>query len=167
MAEFARVTSIDELAEFRADLCTFGEHAQDGLSSVQMAVQRTLEWLDGQQKSWQREVRRWEDAVIQARTELARRKLIKIGDRTPDCTEQEHILRVARRNLEEAEDRLARTRRWLPAFRRAVDEYQGPARQLGGFLEAEHARALALLQHKIDALEAYAQLTAPPTKPPV
>jgi len=162
MSEFARVTSIEELTEFRADLCTFGERAQEGLSSVQMAIQRTLEWLDGQDKYWQREVRRWDEAVAQARAELARRKMIRIGDRVPDCTEQEDILRKARHRLEEAEDKLARTRRWLPAFRRSVDEYHGPARQLGGFLEAEHARALALLQQKIDALEAYARPTAPP-----
>ena len=33
---------------------------------------------------------------------------------------------------------------------------------LAGFLEGEQPRALAQLQQKIDALEAYAQLTAPP-----
>jgi hypothetical protein len=107
-------------------------------------------------------VRRWEEAVNQARAELARRKMIRIGDRVPDCTEQEDILRAALHRLDEAEDKLARMRRCQPAFRRAVDEYLGPARQLAGFLEGEQPRALALLQQKIDALEAYAQLTAPP-----
>jgi DNA repair exonuclease SbcCD ATPase subunit len=163
-SEFAHVASLDALRDFRADLCTFGQRAQDGLSSVQMEVQRMLDWLGEQEKSWQREVRRWEEAVNQARAELARRKMIRIGDRAPDCTEQEDILRAALHRLDEAEDKLRKTRRWLPAFRRAVDEYQGPARQLSGFLEGEQPRALALLQQKIDALEAYARLTAPPPK---
>ena len=162
MSEFARVTSIEALKDFRADLCTFGEQAMESLSSVQMAAQRTLDWLDEQAKSWQREVRRWDDAVAQARTELARRKMIRIGDRAPDCTVQEKILRAARRRLEEAEDKLATTRRWLPAFRRALDEYHGPARQLAGFLEGEQPRALALLLQKIDSLEEYVRLAAPP-----
>jgi hypothetical protein len=166
MGEFARVTSIDALKDFRADLCTFGEQAREVLSAVHMATQRTLDWLDEQAKHWQREVRRWEDAVTEARTELARRKMIRIGDRAPDCTEQERQLRVARRRLEEAQDKLATTRRWLPAFRRALDEYHGPARQLAGFLEGEQPRALALLQYKIDALEEYVRLAAPPTAPP-
>ena len=161
-SDFARVTSIEALQEFRADLCKFGDRAKDGLSSVQMEMQRTLDWLEDQEKSWQREVRRWEEAVIAARTELARRKMMRIGDRAPDCTEQEDILRAAQHRLDEAEDKLRKTRRWLPNFRRAVDEYQGPARQLSGFLEGEQPRALALLQQKIDALEAYARLGAPP-----
>lgn len=162
MSEFARVTSIEALKDFRTDLCTFGERARDGLSSVQTEIQRTLDWIEDQAKHWQREVRRWEEAAAQARAELARRKMIRIGDRAPDCTEQEDILRAALRRLDEAEEKLATTRRWLPHFRRAVDEYQGPARQLAGFLEGEQPRALALLQQKIDALEAYARLAAPP-----
>jgi len=166
MSEFARVTSIDALRDFRADLCTFGERAKNGLSTVQMAIQRTLDWLDGQAKHWQREARYWDDAVNSARTELARRKMIRIGDRAPDTTEQEKILRAAQHRLEEAEAKLKITRRWLPEFQRAVDEYLGPARQFGGFLEAEHPRALTVLQQKIEALEAYIQI-APPGDAPV
>ena len=166
MGEFARVTSIEALQDFRADLCTFAGQAQECLSAVQMAAQRTLDWMEEQAKYWQREVRRWDDAVAQARTELARRKMIRIGDRAPDCTEQEKILRAARLRLEEAGDKLATTRRWLPAFRRALDEYHGPARQLAGFLEGEQPRALALLQQKIDSLEEYVRLSAPQAAPP-
>jgi hypothetical protein len=90
--------------------------------------------------------------------------MVRIGDRAPDCTEQEMILRRARQRLEEAEDKLAASRRWLPALRREIDEYQGPARQLSGFLEIDHVRALALLQQRIDALDAYVHL-AGPTRP--
>jgi hypothetical protein len=161
-SEFARVTSIEALKDFRADLCTFGDRAKDGLSSVQMEIQRALDWIGNQEKYWHREVRRWEEAVNQARAELARRKMIRIGDRVPDCTEQEDILRAALRRLDESEEKLHKTRRCLPSFRRAVDEYLGPARQLAGFLEGEQPRALTLLQQKIDALEAYARLGAPP-----
>jgi hypothetical protein len=160
--QFAHVTSIEALRDFRADLCTFTERAQDGLASVQMEAQRVLDWIGDQEKYWQRELRRWDEAVNQARAELARRKMIRIGDRAPDTTEQEDILRAALRRLDEAEEKLHKTRRSLPAFRRALDEYQGPARQLAGFLEGEQPRALALLQQKIDALEAYARVSAPP-----
>ena len=163
--EFAHVTSVEALRDFRADLCTFCQRAQDGLASVQAQAQRMLDWIDDQEKSWQRELRRWEEAVNQARAELARRKMVRIGDRAPDTTEQEDILRAALHRRDEAEEKLHRTRRCLPAFRRAVDEYQGPARQLSGFLEGEQPRALAWLQQKIDALEAYARLATPTTDP--
>ena len=63
MSQFARVTSVEALTEFRADLCSFGDRARDGLATVQMAIQRTLDWIEEQGKYWQREVRRWEEAV--------------------------------------------------------------------------------------------------------
>src|SRR5262249_51921973 len=108
MSEFARVTSIEELKDFRSDLCTFGERAKEALSSLQMQIQGRPDGLDDRGRSWQGGVRYWEEAVTQARAELARRKMIRIGDRAPDCTEQEDILRAALRRLDEAEDKLAR-----------------------------------------------------------
>jgi hypothetical protein len=166
MADFARVGSIEALTDFKTALCTFAEEGKEVLSSVQMAIHRTLDWLEGQALFWRKEARRREEAVIQARAELARRKMMRIGDRAPDCSEQELILRKAQLRWEEAEEKLAATRRWQPALRREIDEYQGPARLLVGFLEGEQPRALALLEHKIDALEAYVQLAASATPEP-
>lgn len=166
MSQSARVASIAALVDFRAVLCTFGEEAQEVLASVQMAIQRTQDFLDEQAKLWQQEVRRSEDMVAEAKTELARRKMMRVGDRAPDTTEQEKALRRAQARLEHAEEKLHVTRRWIPALKRDVDEYLGPARQLAGFLEGEQPRALALLQQKIDALEAYLARTAPSIAPP-
>ncbi len=161
MSQSARVASIEALVDFRAALCTFGEEAKETLAGVQLAIQRTQDWLEGQAKLWQHETRRAEDAVAEAKTELARRKMMRVGDRAADTTEQEKALRRALARLEHAEEKLAATRRWLPALRREVDEYQGPARQLAGVLEGEQPRALALLLQKTDTLEAYIGLAAP------
>lgn len=168
MSQAARVTSIEALVDFRADLCVFAEKAQEVLLDVQMAIQHTQHFVDDQGKLWQQEERRAEDAVAQAKTELARCKMIKIGDRTPDTTEQEAALRRAQYRLDHAQQKLAAVRRWGPGLKRAAEEYLGPARQLSGFLEGEHPRALALLQEKIQTLEAYVGLTAPsaPAAPP-
>jgi hypothetical protein len=166
MSQFAQVHSLEALIDFRARLCTFGVEAQKVLLSVQMSIQRALDWVEDQAHFWHKEVRRWEETVVQARAELDRRRIIKIGDRTPDCTEQERILRRAQQRLEEAEEKLATSRRWLPELRREVDEYLGPARLLSGFLEGEQARALALMQSRIDALQAYIDLAAPVSTPP-
>jgi chromosome segregation ATPase len=164
MSQSAHVASIQILVDFQAALCTFSAEAREILSCAQMAVTRTQDWLEHQAHLWQAEVRRCEDAVSAARTELARRKMIRIGDRAPDCTEQEKALRRALQRLDEAETKLATTRRWLPQLRRDIEEYTGATHQLSGFLEGEHPRALALLQMKIDALEAYVHLAGSVTK---
>lgn len=162
----ARVNSLDALSDFRATLCTFGKEASDLLASVQLAIQKTQDWLDGQVDYWKRETARWEDAVIQAKIELSRRKAMRIGDRAPDCTEQEAILKKARFRLEEAQEKLAKCKRWVPQLRRDIDEYQGPARQLSSFLEADQQRALVWLDQKIDALDRYINLRAPAAAAP-
>jgi hypothetical protein len=166
MSDSARVASIEALKDFRTDLCTFGERTKETLAGVQTTVQRTLEWLEEQVPHWQHEVRRREDKVSQARAELERRKMIRVGDRTPDTTEQEKALRRAQHDLEEVQEKLRTTRRWIPQFRREMDEFFGPTRQFAGFLEAEQPRALALLQLRLDALEAYVQTAAPPKPSP-
>ena len=150
MSQSAKVLSIQTLVDFRAGLCTFGADAREIVSCIQTVLLRAQDWLENQAHEWQREVQRCEDAVIQAKVELTRRKMIRIGDRPLDCTEQEHILRKALARLEEAEGKLKATRRWQPALRREIEEYQGSIHKFTGFLEGEHPRALALLQQKID-----------------
>jgi chromosome segregation ATPase len=168
VAEAAHVTSLPVLAELRAALLTFTEEARDALGAVEMEIRRTFEWLDEQLKSWVHEVRRAEDALFEAKQELARRKLMRIGDRPPDCTEQEKALRRAQARLEHAQQQRDKTRAWLLELPKAVGEYDGPARQLGNLVEADLRRACALLEHKLAALEAYIGLmpTSIPEKQP-
>jgi DNA repair exonuclease SbcCD ATPase subunit len=162
VGEAARVTSIPILADLRAALVTFTAEARDALGAAEMEIRRTFEWLDEQLKYWVHEVRRAEDAVFEAQQELARRKLMRVGDRPPDCTEQEKALRKARARLEHAQQQRDKTRTWLRELPTAVNEYEGPARRLGNLVEADLRRACALLERKLEALEAYVGLTAPP-----
>jgi hypothetical protein len=159
MGPFARVESLESLIELKAALCVFTAEAKEALSSVEMEIQRSVAWLDEQLKQWQAEVRRGEDAVFQAKNELVRRKMMRIGDRPPDCSEQEEALERARVRLEHAEEQVEKTRRWQRELPEAVITYEGPARQLGGVLEADMPRADAFLENKIASLEAYVQLT--------
>ena len=162
MSQGARVTSIDAIKKFRSDLASFGDDARNALGAVEMEIRRTVDWLLHDQPAyWKAEIKRRHQNLSDAQAALFKKKLSS-GDREANLSEQKEAIRLAKRRLEEAEEKLATTRRWLPAFRRALDEYHGPARQLAGFLEGEQPRALALLEHKIDSLEEYVRLTAPP-----
>jgi hypothetical protein len=166
MSESAQVNEIAALEEFRGALTTFAEEAGEALSAAEMEVRRAFDWLDEQKKNWVQAVRDSEDDVVSAKADLERRKLARLFDREPDCTEQEKALRLARQRLEEAKDKVDVCRRWQPVLRREVEEYEGRARRLGGFLEGELPRGVALLERLIAALESYAGLSSLPAPPP-
>jgi hypothetical protein len=162
----ANVTAIEALSELRAALCTFGEKSAEALATADAEIRRTVDWLEDQYKYWTHEVRRCEDWVFQARTELNRRRMLKIGDRPPDCTEQEEELQKARMALEHAEDQVQRTRRWERLWQEAIIEYRGPVGQLKTLLDGDLPKATALLERKITALDEYVSLAAPVTPAP-
>ena len=112
---------------------------------------------------WKGEIRRAEDAVIQAKAELTRRRMIKFNDRPPDTTEQEKQLRKAQARLAHAEDKRDNTKRWIRDLPDAIEEYDGQARPFNDMLEHDVAKMALFLEQKIAALEAYQQMMNPAT----
>jgi hypothetical protein len=164
MGPSANVTSIAALGEFRAYLGEFIEAAKDALCANDMEIQRAFAWLDEQTRHWQKELRVRQEEFELAKRNLKQRQLMKTEGRIPDTTEQEEALQLATRRLREAEEKLSNCRRWSRQLRREVDEYLGPARLLSGIVEVDLAKASALLERKVETLEAYVGL-APPVTP--
>lgn len=161
----AHVTATESLVNFQGDLAGFSHEAKEALLAVEMEIQRAESFLADQVKLWQAAHRKAEDRFFQAKQELARRKMMRIGDRKPDCTEQEQAVKKAQAHLEFVEDKLNATMRWKREWPEAVREYLGPSRQLSSQLEIEFPRMQAFLTQKITALDAYTQLTqGPPPK---
>lgn len=160
----ARVRSIESLVDFKGALCTFAAGAKEALSAAAMEIRRVENWLDEQHEHWQAAVRKCEEDVFQAKQELSRRRIMRIGDRPPDCTEQEEALEAARQRLAYAEDKLQQTRVWLRKFPEALIDYHGPVNQLAGIVEADLPKADALLEQKIAALEAYVGQVSKPAE---
>lgn len=154
----AHVTSVQGMADFQAALMTFTEKAKEALSTVDLELRRLLDWLGAQAKHWQTEIRLAENAVFEAKNNLARKKMMRIGDRKQDTTDEEKALRRAQAWLEHSEEKLAKTRHWQRAFPDAMLDYQGPARQLQFMLDAQVPQMNAFLNQKMDALEKYRQL---------
>jgi hypothetical protein len=86
--------------------------------------------------------------------------------RGPGTSDQERALYKAQMRLKEAEEKLACCKRWGPLLQHAVHEYHAPARQLAGKLDTDLLKALALLQRKLEDLEAYLALAPPSTPEP-
>ena len=120
-----------------------------------MDIRRAQDWLDERKNYWTAAVRKSEDLVFQTKNELTRRRMMRIGERNPDCSEQEAAFHAARRQLEAAQEKLASCRRWQRKLVEALVDFEGPANQLSGVLDGEAPRALAYLDGKIASLEAY------------
>jgi hypothetical protein len=161
----ARVRSIEALASLKAALCTFASEAKEALSSAALDIRRAQSWLADQLKHWTGAVRQSEDAVFHAKQELSRRRMMRIGDRPPDCTEQEEALELARRRLEYAEEKLEITRRWQRQWPEAIIDYDGPVNQLLGLIDGQLPKADALLAQKIAALEEYVRVVVEEAAP--
>jgi hypothetical protein len=164
MGQSARVTSIEAIKEFRASLCRFGVDAKDALCATELEIRRLFDWLERQHKHWLREVRVRQEEVVRAKNDLIQRKYSQRDGRGPGYTEQEIALEKSIKRLREAEFKVDKVRQWGNQLPRHVSEYEGPSRQLAGMLDADLAQAIAILEDKINALEAYAAM-APPSAP--
>ena len=156
----AQVQSLERLLDFQASLATFAHHAKEALCSIEMDIRRAQDWLEERQQFWHAEVRRAEEEVFKAKQELARRRLIRVGDRPADTTEQEINLARAMHRLNHAEKKRSACRRWLRDLPEALAEYQGRAVNYQTILEGDVPRMSAFLDRKMDLLEAYAQVSA-------
>jgi hypothetical protein len=160
MRQSARVLSTDALAEFQAALAKYSAKGHEALCAAMLDIRHTLDWLEGQLASWQREADKRHEEVLRCRNELALARSAPESYRSA-VTEREIDLRKAQFRLREAEDKLAAVRRWRRLLPQALNEYELPMRRLAGFLEGDIHHALAVLDAKIEALKNYMALQAP------
>ena len=161
MGPSARVGSIEKLQVLHDALARFGVEAQAALDSGRSEVRHALDGLRDAQRRWQLEVQRRQEDVNRARADLSHARAIRQNDSGRAGTvEQEMALQKAKLRLQEAEEKVERTRRWLRLLPDALAELETPSRHLSGMLEADLRQALALLDGKVAALTAYAELAA-------
>jgi chromosome segregation ATPase len=170
MSQTARVGSIDALKSLYAALTHFGPEAQEALGAAEIEIRRVFDYLNDQLKYWQRMVEKCRENVNRARNDLAHARAMRKGEAS-GTVEQEIALRKAQNQLREAEEKVVTVKRWILQLPQAVNEYEGPARRLAGLLDADFKQGLVLLENKIAALEAYAEVhvsqpSSPPPAPP-
>ncbi len=161
----AKVHSLDRLEEFKAAVRTFIDKAKSAMSANTLSIRREHDWLQQQILTWKAEIIRAEDDVFHAKRELARRRMMRVGDRPIDTTEQEKDLRRAQRRLAFAEEKRDHCKTWLLRLPDAVDEYDGKARPFQDALETDMVKAVVFLEHKLAALEEYQRVASPGGKP--
>ncbi len=160
MSESARVNSLDALKALHATLAEYRPEAQEALGAAQMEIRRTLAFLNDQLKHWLRQVDKRREDVNRARSDLAHARALRQGERS-GYVEQEIALNKARQRLREAEEKVVMVKRWLLRLPQDINEYEGPARRLSGFLDGELKQGITVLENKIAVLEAYMAVKTP------
>jgi hypothetical protein len=100
MSRTANVHSVQTLKDFKVAMIEFGEDARNALSGVEMDLRRMRDFLERDQLGyWQMQVKRRNEEVMQARSDLHRRKISQQGSDAVSDTEQKEALREAMRRL--------------------------------------------------------------------
>lgn len=156
----ARVDSIDALRELRAALWKFGEAATQILSDVEAHMQRMLVWLETEQlQYWQGQIRSRGEAVTRAKEAVRAKRLFKIDEGArPSDVEEQKALRLAQTRLEEANTKLANTRRYMLKLQKEILLYKGQVQRLSRYVGTELPMAAGRLDSMAATLDAYVTL---------
>lgn len=162
----ANVTSVEEVERFYAALIQFLDAAGDALLAVDTDVRRFLDWLHHEHPRALREARnRVAEEIEEARNALNRKRLSQTGDRKPDTTEEEEMLRRAKRKEAILQEKMEATKRWSRIIERSIDDYRGSARQLGMLVEGDPPPIAAHMKQSLERLGRYLEAQAPGASP--
>ena len=162
MSDQARITSIDALESFRADLLQYVEKARIALEDAEGEVRRTRSWLEVDRTMyWAGQCKQWTKQLEQAEAELYNVALTRPQE---SHAFQKMAVLKARRKLELAEEKLRVVKHWRQTF----ENLSSPLlRQLDPmfFLVGRHLpKGIHVLGESIKAVQAYAE-KAPLIKP--
>jgi hypothetical protein len=158
----ANVLSIPALRDLKVAVIKFQQEAQGGLEVAQMELHKLVEWIEHDRPAyWQAQTRRAFDQVAATRAALASCQMRTVGGHRPSCIEEKKAHAKAKLRLEHCHEQLKRVQQWSVKLQREVDEFRarmGAARRL---VENGLPVTLAMLDRSIEALESYAEVTAP------
>jgi hypothetical protein len=162
MSKSANVLSVDTLKDFKVQMCNFAEDARNALSGVDMELRRMRDWLERDQLGyWVAQIKKRQEDLMQARSDLHRRKLSQSGSDAVSDADQKEALREATRRLHAAEEKVAVIKKLIPYLHHEIDEYHSHAQPLGDHLAGGFEKSLAGLEKMTTALDAYLALRAP------
>lgn len=162
MGRSANVGSVDTLKKLRGSLCTFAHIASAALEEADSDIQRTLMWLkQDRYLYWKTEARNRSEQFARAKLELNRKKDTEASPLggTYSWIDEKKAVAVAKRALEEAEQKIKNIQRWVPQLERQAYSFRGVSQSVKGLVDVEVPNSCALLDRMIDSLEAYLALT--------
>jgi hypothetical protein len=158
MKRTADVKSVDAIRDAKAALAEFRETVNVALGEANAEAQRTLWWLQNDQTTyWRSEVRRRNEKLNQAKSELYRAQLAAMDEHVR-CTEQRKMVERAQRALEEAMQRVEKVKQWIRVLDRELMIYKAQCQSIARAVEVELPKAEGRLEQYRAQLDRYLQL---------
>lgn len=159
MPQQAKITSVEAIEAFRAQLVIYLSQIRPVLDEISSEVLRTRSWLeDDRRRHWQQEMRSKSRKLEDAKQELFTASLSKFGEATGF---QQMTVQRAQRDMRVVEEKLTVIKRWDRDLDNKTSPLVKQMEQLHGFLSVEMERAVAYLDQTIRALDAYRSVTPP------
>jgi hypothetical protein len=153
MANQAKVSSIDALELFRANLIVFRTKARRALDMVFDEVRRTQVWLQNDRRMhWEGEIRRRRKLFEQAEADLYSARLTGMQE---SAAVKRAAVHKARRALDEAGEKLKQVKKWTQRFGGMADQLLKRLEPLRQIVEHDMPDGIAFLSQAQRTLEAY------------
>jgi hypothetical protein len=156
----AQVDDIDVILEFRMHLVKFIEACNSALGDSETDIQRTVNWLENdQQFYWQGQIRSRKEVLSRAQEALRQKQVFKDSTgRTPSAVEEQKAVVAAKKRLQEAEEKLAKTKSLAKQLQKQAMLYRGHVQRFSTAIMSDMPAAVAHLGALADRLTQYASL---------
>jgi len=158
----ARIDSPEVIKEFRRHFIKFNETCQNAITGIRGDARKVSQWLQMEQLPfWTAELRKSEEARLDARTTLSMAKNNENIYGKSSCIEERKILRKAEARKEHAELKLKAVKKWLSLLEREIENQIGPVNSLASTLDTGIPRGLNKLDLLTEKLEDYFRASGP------
>ena len=158
MADRARVTSVEAIEAFRARLIVYLSKARPTLEEVSSELMRTRQWLQNDQRRyWENECRVRGKKLERAQAELFSATTSRMQQAS---SAQQMAVRKAKAAFDEAQEKLARLKKWDRELENRSEPLLKLVDQLHDYTVSEMPRAVTYLDQVVRTLDAYANVAA-------
>jgi hypothetical protein len=157
MSTGANVHSSEAIEAVRAALLMFAERTSDAIASLELEMQRVVEWVEHDRpRHWKNQHRIASDDLTAAKAALNRCLMFPktVSDR-PACHEERQAVKKAQARLEYCERKAERVRHWKRVLPHEILEYKGRVSRLKRLVEIDVPRAIGILNTLLRRLEEY------------
>ena len=159
MALPAKVSSVEALEAFRANLIVYLGKSRPVLEEISSEVSRVRNWVQHDQRlHWENQLRQRQRRLEEAQEELFN---ARISLNKPSTTLQHLKMQRAQQSVKDAMAKLDILKRWDRQMENRTDPLLKQIEQLQGFLTTDMVRATAYLEQVVKTLDAYTG-TMPP-----
>lgn len=161
MSTRARIHDSKALLDTKVALVQFVEQVTAAVAGMDADVARLSMWLhQDRPMHWKHEIRRREDLVLNAKTDIQRKIISQAPEPVSLVLERKAVARAQER-VEQARQRFESVKRWSPKWEREAQLYKGGVSQLHEAINRDIPAALNRLEKMLIALENYERMEAP------